>query len=417
MEQAQVKKQSPEPATTAAAFPSAEMPVIKPDLKGSEVEDDHSKTTYSIQLGSFRTIVQAQNAMTVFREKGLSAYWAEVDLGGNEKWFRVYTGFFESREQAKRYKEKQNLQKSLVKETPQNTHMETSKENPLPEDQNSTKVPGRKPLSGTTQDVKSSVPKVPKTKEELPLKTKPDKPSSGTKIPEPDSKDLGSKLTQNQGHDTAVTAPELKPTPIKPAKNTAVGQLPAEQAPAEKTQGTKLNAKISADFFTPFFGMDNGADLKKYELQKTYPKYPYSIQLGSFRTLDGARKAVDSYREKGIPAYLSEVNRGGKKRWFRVYTGSFESREQARKYREENNLLKSLVKETPYTAFVGTYKDKKVLEDQTLLLKNLDYVPYAIEEQDGRYRLFIGAFLDIKGAKEKQQDLESRGIQSQVIRR
>jgi cell division protein FtsN len=111
------------------------------------------------------------------------------------------------------------------------------------------------------------------------------------------------------------------------------------------------------------------------------------------------------------------VNRGGKKRWFRVYTGSFESREQARKYREENNLLKSLVKETPYTAFVGTYKDKKVLEDQTLLLKNLDYVPYAIEEQDGRYRLFIGAFLDIKGAKEKQQDLESRGIQSQVIRR
>ena len=412
VEKAQVKKQSPETATTTAASSSAEMTVNKPDLKGSEAGDDHPKTTYSIQLGSFRTIVQAKNAMAVFRERGLSAYWAEVDLGGNEKWFRVYTGFFESREQAKRYKEKQNLEKSLVKETPQNTHMGTDKENPLPSEQNPTKVPSLKPLDGTPQDVKSSVSKKPKTKEGLPLKTKPDKPSSGTKTPEPDSKDLGSKLTQNQGRDTAVTAHELKPMPFKPAKNTA-----AEQAPAEKTKVKKTNIKITADFFTPFFGMGNGADLKKYGPQETYPKYPYSIQLGSFRTLDGAKKTVDSYRKKGILAYWSEVNRGENKRWFRVYTGSFESREQARKYRKENNLLKSLVKETPYTAFVGTYKDKKVLEDQTLLLRNLDYVPYAIEEQDGRYRLFIGAFLDIKGATEKQQDLESRGIQSQVIRR
>jgi hypothetical protein len=56
-----------------------------------------------------------------------------------------------------------------------------------------------------------------------------------------------------------------------------------------------------------------------------------------------------------------------------------------------------------------------VLEDQILLLKNLDDVPYSVEEEDGRFRLFIGAFLDIKVAEKKQRDLESRGIQSQVV--
>jgi hypothetical protein len=58
-----------------------------------------------------------------------------------------------------------------------------------------------------------------------------------------------------------------------------------------------------------------------------------------------------------------------------------------------------------------------VLEDQILLLKNLDDVPYSVEEEDGRFRLFIGAFLDIKFVEKKQRDLESRGIQSQVVLR
>ena len=124
-----------------------------------------------------------------------------------------------------------------------------------------------------------------------------------------------------------------------------------------------------------------------------------------------------SFQNKGIPAYCSEVDREGNERWFRVYTGSFESREEASKYREEKNLSISLVKKTPYAIFVGTYTDKKVLADQTLHLKNLDYGPYAIEEQDGKFRLFIGAFLDINVAEEKQRNLEAVGIQTQVIRR
>ena len=170
-------------------------------------------------------------------------------------------------------------------------------------------------------------------------------------------------------------------------------------------------------FSGPFFGMASSSDIKTPGSREEYPKYPYSIQLGSFRTLDRAKKAVESYRKKGLHAYWSEADREGNERWFRVYSGSFESREKARKYRVEQSLERSLVKKTPYSAFVGTYTNRQILEDQTLLLESLDYVPYAIEEQDGRYRLFVGAFLSKKVAEEKRLDLEIKGIQSQVIKR
>ena len=417
-EQAPAEKQTPEKTTVAAAPSSVEVSVSKPDLMESGVSDDQPKPTYSIQLGSFRTIVQAKNALTVYREKGLSAYWAEVNLGGNKKWFRVYTGFFDSREQAKRYKQKLNLEKSLVKETPKSAHMGMDEENAVPENRTPLKMPSLKSSAETTRDVKSSVPQLPKAKpnrlnkEGNPEKIRLEKPSSGSEPPEPDFVGSSSKITKNQGRSTAVSDSDSTPTAVEPGEKAS-----AEQAPAERAQGEKSSAEITADFFTSYVGTAIAADLKKHENRETYPKHPYSIQLGSYRTLDGAKKTVDEYRKKGVPAYWGEVNRGGKERWFRVYTGSFESREEARAYREKNNLIRSLVKETPYTALVGTYTDKKVLEDQTLFLENLDYVPYAIEDPNGKYRLFIGAFLDIKIAEEKQRDLESRGIQSQVIRR
>jgi cell division septation protein DedD len=215
---------------------------------------------------------------------------------------------------------------------------------------------------------------------------------------------------------------KIPPRTVKPEKKTSVIKTPPEEAPAEQAHAEqapleKQSVDMASMFSEPFFRMAGSSDFKTSENREEYPNYPYSIQLGSFRTLDRAKKAVDSYRKKGLHAYWSEADREGNERWFRVYSGSFESREKARKYRKEQSLERSLVKKTPYSAFVGTYTDRQVLEDQTILLESLDYVPYAIEEQDGRYRLFVGAFLTKKVAEEKQLDLESRGIQCQVVKR
>ena len=80
-------------------------------------------------------------------------------------------------------------------------------------------------------------------------------------------------------------------------------------------------------------------------------------------------------------------------------------------------MAESTVKETPYSTLIGIYKEKWVLEDQTKFLNNLGYKPYSIEGQDTRYRLLVGAFVTEQGAEAQQQNLESKGIQSQVVRR
>jgi len=428
------------------------------DLKKAESHEFYSRYPYSIQLDSFRTLVEAKNAVTLYREKGLFTYWCEVSPEENERWFRVYAGFFESRKQAKKYREEENLHKSLVKRTPKNALLKSLIDKPIldyqafvkksrpssrEENKNNKKPsilkstePDPVPLNKDAPPEKVGVseqsrPKVGASSNEKAIYfwglTPPNprmghsspytargnlafshKPSSILKIPERRSEASNSNLS-------GISAPALAgsmPKSTLPRGVEKKGQATTDQAPPKKP-----SIEMSTLFSEPFFAMAIDSDLNRAGGQDAYPRYPYSIQLGSFRTLDQTRKAVESYRKKGLMAYWSEVEGEGNKRWFRVYAGFFESRAEARRYREEKSLTKSLVKKTPYSTFVGTYRDKQVLEDQTLLLKSLDYLPYAIEEQDGRYRLFVGAFLSKKVAEEKRLDLESKGIQSQVIKR
>ena len=51
----------------------------------------------------------------------LSTFWNEVNIGENERWFRVYTGLFETPNKAKMYRAERNLVESLVMKTPQHT--------------------------------------------------------------------------------------------------------------------------------------------------------------------------------------------------------------------------------------------------------------------------------------------------------
>ncbi|MGD9032143.1 MAG: SPOR domain-containing protein [Desulfobacteraceae bacterium] len=58
---------------------------------------------YSVYLGSFRTPERLQKAVTDYGSMGLSPYWVQVDLGEKGKWFRLFTGFFRTREEAEAF--------------------------------------------------------------------------------------------------------------------------------------------------------------------------------------------------------------------------------------------------------------------------------------------------------------------------
>jgi cell division septation protein DedD len=72
---------------------------------------------FSLFLGSVPHLEQAEQGVSKYRKNGLSAYYAEVELSTGI-WYRLYAGYFESAEQAERFKREKNLEGAEVKETP-----------------------------------------------------------------------------------------------------------------------------------------------------------------------------------------------------------------------------------------------------------------------------------------------------------
>ena len=65
---------------------------------------------YSVYLGSFKTPGAVNKALIEYQEKGLSVYWAKVDLGDKGVWFRFFTGYFQTKEAAEKLIRDRNIQ-------------------------------------------------------------------------------------------------------------------------------------------------------------------------------------------------------------------------------------------------------------------------------------------------------------------
>ncbi|NNG06883.1 MAG: SPOR domain-containing protein, partial [Desulfobacteraceae bacterium] len=99
-----VKK--PEPPAVAS------IPESQPVAK-----DERVSYPYSLYLGSFKALERAKKAVSFYGEKGLPAYWVKVLLSKGT-WYRVYAGYFEDSEKAKRFREERGLEETTVEETP-----------------------------------------------------------------------------------------------------------------------------------------------------------------------------------------------------------------------------------------------------------------------------------------------------------
>jgi hypothetical protein len=144
--------------------------------------------------------------------------------------------------------------------------------------------------------------------------------------------------------------------------------------------------------------------------------YPYSLYLGSLPYPDQAEEEILRYSERGVSAYWVKVILS-KGTWYRVYTGYFQNREEAERFKEEKGLKKAKVQETPYANLIGVYADSQALEDEIQLLRRLVFSPYSIEDGDGKSRLYVGAFYPERRAKRQAKDLKAAGIESRIMRR
>jgi cell division protein FtsN len=58
-----------------------------------------------------------QKAISVYEKQGLSAYWTQVNLGPKGTWYRVYTGYFRSAQEAEAFIQQKKIKDGEVKET------------------------------------------------------------------------------------------------------------------------------------------------------------------------------------------------------------------------------------------------------------------------------------------------------------
>jgi capsular exopolysaccharide synthesis family protein len=145
--------------------------------------------------------------------------------------------------------------------------------------------------------------------------------------------------------------------------------------------------------------------------------YPYSLYLGSFRNLDRAEKAIARHSGKGLSLYWTRVDFKEKGLWFRVFCGHFRSHEEAERFARERGLKEAEVKKTPYANLVGHYPEGPELQKTMGKLSAQGFSPYVLPDQDGRLRLFVGAYVTQGGAESQYDNLKSRGIHTQVVKR
>jgi len=72
---------------------------------------------YSLRVGVFKKMKQVEKVMTSLKQRGLSPYWCQVDLGEQGKCFRVFVGCFPNRISVKTFMEMNSLTSGFISNT------------------------------------------------------------------------------------------------------------------------------------------------------------------------------------------------------------------------------------------------------------------------------------------------------------
>jgi septal ring-binding cell division protein DamX len=152
--------------------------------------------------------------------------------------------------------------------------------------------------------------------------------------------------------------------------------------------------------------------------QNPSPLLPYTLQLSSCRTLKSAQNSMNDHKKNEIDVYLAKVQLGGQKgTWWRVFTGQYQTLEDALDKKRKLGLADAIVKKTPYANLIGEYAslDELHIEQERLTTLGLSF--YVNEMPNHTYRLLVGAYTRKAQAEQQARELESMGLMSQTITR
>ncbi len=186
-------------------------------------------------------------------------------------------------------------------------------------------------------------------------------------------------------------------------------------SPAEHSPPADLRAEGYEPAGEPDFSMISTPICKPKASKR--PFHPYTLLLGSFKTLKRAQKSVLEYAEKGIQAHWNCISQGSDGIWYRVFTGHFSTKESALKFQKIRGLDASLVLCAPWTVSLNMPNSMAGgIRVQNILKENrLNWYPGPKKDRPQEIRL--GVFTTQRAAQRLSKRVSNFGLQAKALLR
>ncbi len=152
-------------------------------------------------------------------------------------------------------------------------------------------------------------------------------------------------------------------------------------------------------------------------VEEPEPEFPYSIRLASYPTLELALHHQSKFREQGIEGYIVKVHLRKKGVWWRLFTGYYRDQDEAMTAKTERHLDASEIIRTRWANLMGVFDDETSTASVRDRVQAAGYDSYVIRDQEGRFKLFTGAFITRRGAEMQQKSLSEKGFDSKIVQR
>jgi len=202
----------------------------------------------------------------------------------------------------------------------------------------------------------------------------------------------------------------IKPIEVpKEVKNTA----PDKTTPESIAKIEHDPAPVKESPLPPPSDQPASAEMPSIEIEN----YPFTLHMGSYRTLILTEKYTAALSKKGLSPYWVVVDLGKKGVWYRVFLGHFKTFDQANEFQTQQGIKASRVLKTNYAVQLGLYTSKETLDQRLAALRDAGYSPYIIEQAQKQYQLLTGAFQTKKAAERLAARLKGEGVDCKAISR
>lgn len=124
--------------------------------------------------------------------------------------------------------------------------------------------------------------------------------------------------------------------------------------------------------------------------------HPFSVQVGSSKSLQLSYRVASMLRTLGYPAFNSTIDLNNRGVWHRVYIGSFATRDGAQNVKERlfaENITEGFIRHFPYAIQVGSSGSFDQLTELRKTLLTKDHLPYSTPIQNASSGLIEGRLL------------------------